>query len=226
MASAIQLGFAEPYNSKENPSNTFENPNWEDWDGGKCGGQPIWLHPDLPKKPIECLKCQERMHFLCQLYCPHPNAFHRAIYVFVCPQVECRQARALKCQLDKDNEYYGCEGVVKQKCFPNLCALCHQVALHRCPKQQLYFCGRDHQREYHKKIFRKKILDTCNEPRITMHKGVDLSCIYDELEIVVEDEPPEDGDRENYTTVNEEEVNQMFTEDAEEDADLGKDNEL
>ena len=189
--------------------------------------KPIWLNPrDVLKpndssssssSPLKCSKCDRILHFVCQLYCPVENhdstAFHRAMYVFLCPKSACRYARVLRCQMPRQNDFYSIEEEMEEEGMkPNLfndihfCGVCNQYATKRCPKQDMYFCCREHQVEHH--AYTKKN----NLP----------SCIYDEVEIVVEEEPEEDTEK---TDDNNENNNELFKEmdDTEEDAELEQD---
>ncbi|RHY30012.1 hypothetical protein DYB32_004687 [Aphanomyces invadans] len=62
-----------------------------DWDGGKVGGSPVWLHPNT-HVDVKCNGCDKSMSFLLQIYCPldHPDqAFHRSLYLFCCRTSDC-----------------------------------------------------------------------------------------------------------------------------------------
>jgi hypothetical protein len=62
-----------------------------EWDGGKVGGQPVWLHPNADVS-ITCSSCGNHMSFLLQIYCPVdevPDAYHRSIYVYCCRILDC-----------------------------------------------------------------------------------------------------------------------------------------
>ena len=146
------------------------------------------------------------MRFLCQTYCPadeessppNPAAFHRTLYVFACPSAECStnptpdSVLVLRSQLPQDNDFYprstkdredDFDGWTQNECEVhgvNLCAVCGCKAGGRCPKQNLWFCGKEHQKEY-------------NKYAKDDDKGGDLSTllpsVYAESELVVEDEP-------------------------------------
>jgi pre-rRNA-processing protein TSR4 len=97
----------------------------------KCGGRPAWLNPrDLPAgADLACGRCERRLRFLLQLYAPftdYTHAFHRAMFVFICPNAECWSAtnaesddseskeafltaphvRVFRSQLPRENPFY------------------------------------------------------------------------------------------------------------------------
>ena len=216
-STAVQLGFSEPYppDTTNTNTNVFTNPNWNEWDGGKAGGKPIWLNPrDLPTDVLTCNQqhcCGVQMHFVCQLYCPlddddNDEAFHRALYVFACPKVKCRGVQILRCQLSKENDFYysdhdnDYDGITTTTNVQpsinnkddatnnwgvNMCSVCNQRAVGGiCPTQNRYFCGRAHQKEHHK-IVQKQTQKQLNDQDNIRN----FSCMYDETEIVVEEEP-------------------------------------
>jgi len=110
----MQLGFVERLPEEMQNRLLFQDPDWRDWDGGKVGGKPIWLNPrDLPpQKLLLCPSCQDPLSFVLQIYCPldePEEAFHRALYVFVCQKFRCQGpgcVKALRCQLPRQNLFY------------------------------------------------------------------------------------------------------------------------
>lgn len=173
------------------------------------------------------------LHFVCQLYCPataaenqndNDAAFHRAIYVFLCPNVTCRNARVLRCQLPRKNKFYSYndndedEEEVDQKPKLNsdfhgtnsnafhFCEVCNQPASKKCPKQELYFCCRDHQVEHYACV---------KNGRLSL-------CVYNEVEIVVEEEPEEVKEDDDKIDKNQNEIFKHL-DDTEEDVDLEQD---
>ena len=146
------------------------------------------------------------MRFLCQTYCPadeestpsNAAAFHRTLYVFACPSTECstnptsESVLILRGQLPQDNDFYPRSTKDREDDFDNwtqnesevhgvnLCAVCGCKAGGRCPKQNLWFCGKDHQKEYNKHA------KDGDEKRDLSHS---LPSVYAESELVVEDEP-------------------------------------
>ena len=90
---------------------THTNKNWNMWDSGIAGGNPIWLNPSkIPSKyRLVCGSCNTKMLFLLQLYVPiddeinHKNAFHRIIYVFCCKNENAIQLVALMDSMPLDH---------------------------------------------------------------------------------------------------------------------------
>mmetsp|Transcript_39298 Transcript_39298/g.80530 ORF Transcript_39298/g.80530 Transcript_39298/m.80530 type:complete len:561 (-) Transcript_39298:2287-3969(-) len=152
------------------------------------------------------------MRFLCQTYCPadaesnprNEAAFHRTIYVFACPSIECSTSPSpdsvlvLRGQLSKENDFYPAITKDRENDFDswekhksaswdaNLCEVCGCKAGGRCPKQNLWFCCREHQKE-HLKCCRTKNGSANNEEDDRNVKL--LPSLYAESELVVEDEP-------------------------------------
>jgi len=143
------------------------------------------------------------LRFLCQTYCPadaecgppNPAAFHRTLYVFACPSAECASdptpdsVLVLRSQLPQENDFYPRSTKGKEDDFDdwnsneskthgvNLCVVCGCKAGGRCPKQNLWFCGKDHQKEYNKYAKDGNVSSKL------------LPSVYAESELVVEDEP-------------------------------------
>ena len=92
----------------------FRSKRWSQWDGGKIGGDAIWLNPQhYPNKnDLTCSQCKNEMIFLLQIYCPLDditNAFHRCLYLFLCKNPKCVLNGNVKCfriQLPRENDYY------------------------------------------------------------------------------------------------------------------------
>jgi len=155
------------------------------------------------------------MKFICQLYCPadddtnNPMAFHRTLYVFVCPSPKCIQSSptnsvvVLRSQMGKYNDFYPPvgkeEGNITSKdewtqhttnhWNRNVCAACGQNAKGgKCPKSGLWFCSREHQMEYHSFLKKKKKSNDADADD-------DLKAlVYRETELVVEEEPLDDDE--------------------------------
>lgn len=81
----------------------------------KLGGRPAWLDPCATPggAAARCGHCGGGLRFLLQLYCPvgdAPHAFHRALFVFVCPRGACAgrpgAARAFRSQMARANPFY------------------------------------------------------------------------------------------------------------------------
>ena len=162
---SVQLGFA--FDDEKNA--LFTNPNWREWDGGKIGGQPVWLDPVHLPSPhdLACVHCGSPMTFVLQIYCPLDeitHAFHRSMYVFVCRKKSCVEngsVKCLRCQLPKLNQFYpfnpddsssppksvGYVGSMP----PKLCAVCGQRGAQTCSRcKSINYCSREHQRSHWK----------------------------------------------------------------------------
>ena len=210
----VHLGYCVPIEDAYDESNTnvvgHNNPNWSLWDGGKVGGKPSWLVPQHMPKRSELRCCSQDMTFLVQLYCPgdEEEAFHRTMYVFVCPKNHtisnnnnnCGGVKVFRCQLPRKNPFYpyDCSNEENEelkywtKHLPqhwntNTCTVCGVFATGKCPLQNLYFCGKAHQKE-HLKIHKSVIANT--NGTLTVR----FSSVYPEYELVVEDEPCEGDD--------------------------------
>ena len=200
----IQLGFCEPIDNISFVAH--RSANWIHWDGGQVGGRPSWLQPrDLPHKPLSCRSCTTPLTFICQLYAPDDDiqeAFHRSLYVFACPQPSCvpeidMSIRVLRVQLPQVNPFYpptksdeddNNDDDEWNQHLPeyhgvHVCAVCGQRGKGKCPKQGLYFCGRDHQIEYNK--YPTTALPSC----------------YQCHELVVDEEPSIDESTEHRETL-------------------------
>lgn len=156
------------------------------------------------------------LRFLLQIYSPadsetrNEDAFHRSLYVFCCPHPLCSSLEnvhesvvVLRGQLPKESEFYPIEcdddegeedkeelwGKHKSEEWGvNLCTICGQRASGRCPTVKQWFCCKTHQRYYHKAL---KKANGC-------HENVDVSnYIYQESELVVEEEPMEQSGSES-----------------------------
>ena len=107
--------------------------------------------------------------------------------------------RVLRCQLPKKNDFYPLNGDgdvedewdrhtsaywSKTNKGVNPCALCGQRSKGKCPKQGLWFCGPQHQKEY---LRASKQYQKANSNE-TMSKTY-LRSVYYESELVVEEEP-------------------------------------
>ncbi|QDZ20138.1 programmed cell death protein 2 [Chloropicon primus] len=97
----------------------------------KIGGQPAWLDPvRLPSEEAghtKCKGCGGRLSFLLQVYAPIngiDDAFHRTLFVFTCTQEECLRKNlgvtVLRCQLGRENPYYGYHPAEDDQEFPAL----------------------------------------------------------------------------------------------------------
>lgn len=178
---AVQLGFCIPIEDDEQLQEVaHRSADYTVWDGGQVGGKPSWLNPQYIPSAITCLHCSSSMKFVTQIYAPvdfpDDRAFHRTLYVFACTRclhrtesnneniTEITGIRVLRAQLPTQNEYLpnleDNEQVLQQVNWQqhqpdawnvNLCALCGAKGKGKCPLQQLYFCGSEHQKEYKKR---------------------------------------------------------------------------
>ena len=191
----INLGFV----STEEPLDPFASLGYSSWDGGKVGGKPFNLHPSSPLRAssASCPTCGRRAQFLLQIYAPADDAlhvggraFHRMIYVFACPVPGCSGVKVLRAQAEEDEGHFveadsevqgngGRNDALMH--HPDLCAVCglKSVPSKRCPKQNQYFCCREHQVEYMKRITKR--LQKNEKPR-------ELKSAFKEMCIVVEED--------------------------------------
>lgn len=141
-------------------------------------------------------------------------AFHRTIYVFVCSNNEmhtkgtstnssnCGGVKVFRCQLSRENSYYPSSIVSSEEeredyygswkdHMPETwnvqtCKVCGVFATGKCPVQNAYFCGRNHQKEHMKYVYKSN------------NQGTNiLPSIFPEYELVVEDEPCESNNNED-----------------------------
>lgn len=195
---SVQLGFIEPY--EKGSTRMFCGRDWSKWDGGRVGGQPVWLDPvNLPPpKALECIHCEEPMSFLLQIYCPldePARAYHRMIYLFVCSKGSCANKGsvvALRCQLARENSYYALDPKskaprnVKGPVLARLCVVCGQKGPLVCGscKAESY-CSKVHQklawRAGHKKGCQGKVGAAA---RPSSHK---YPCVFPEFDVSVVD---------------------------------------
>jgi hypothetical protein len=111
---SVQLGVIEDISLIQSNNILFRSKNWNNWDGGKVGGEPIWLNPENHpnKNDLLCHECANEMVFLLQIYCPLDdiaNAFHRCLYIFLCKNPKCvshGNAKCFRLQLPRNNSYY------------------------------------------------------------------------------------------------------------------------
>jgi len=117
--------------------------------------------------------------------------------------------RVLRCQLPKQNDFYPSTGNEPEEDDEqqekewtkhtsqywatstnndklNLCTVCGQVSKGKCPKQQLWFCSPQHQKEYLRLSKQSKGGDN------TQSGSIKYSSVCYESELVVEEEPIEE----------------------------------
>jgi pre-rRNA-processing protein TSR4 len=206
LETVVQLGFSVDIEDHEHRMLVgHHSPDYKEWDGGQLGGRPTWLNPkDIPKNFMKCQNCDSPMVFVCQLYAPseevNPNAFHRSLYVFACPNSSaCAKQttgciRVLRTQLPKENPYFPEDhNETWTRHLPTFwnkhtCKVCGQHGRGKCPIQQEYFCGPHHQKEYKKFVFDKS-QQLSNELECQI-----LPSVLTESELVVEEEPTAEQD--------------------------------
>ena len=133
----------------------------------KVGGKPAWLDPlHLPSAAeLCCPECGDPLAFLLQLYASlddRDDAFHRALFVFVCRRGPCLRAgahgsiRALRAQLPRANPFYSfhppqhaheraAEGKMPLA-GATQCAVCGLLGSSKCGRcHQAAYCSRLHQ---------------------------------------------------------------------------------
>jgi pre-rRNA-processing protein TSR4 len=178
----VHVGLVEAIEDEEQLRRVgHRSPNFEDWDGGQVGGCPSFLDPEHVPDAPRCSHCEgTTMQFVCQLYAPvdefEDRAFHRSFYVFACRKCQSdddhddntahTSFRVYRCQLPQDNPYYPSDPSSQENLSAwkqhlpdshgvHLCQICGMRGQYKCPLQQLYFCGRDHQKEYKRHVFDK-----------------------------------------------------------------------
>ena len=198
----VHLGFCVAVEDDEQLERIgHRSPDSSQWDGGQIGGKPSWLHPANLPEPLCCIHCGQQMRFIGQLYAPIDDydwAFHRSLYIFACCHCDKRNpqsVRVLRAQLPRQNPYFPADTDILEVNWTNhdstthnqnLCIVCGMKATKKCPLQQEYFCGRQHQKEFKKCVYDRR--EKGQEP-------LPLPSIYPMMELVVEDEPglTEDG---------------------------------
>lgn len=208
----VQLGFCVPIQDEQHYNEVgHHSPYWHDhWDGGVVGGRPSWLMDPPPKNLPTCSSCQNiAMRFVCQLYAPlddKEHAFHRTLYIFACPNLSINHLHdgisVWRCQLPRDNVYWPFDGSVtttnnnkttNSKKKKACCVVCGIAASGKCPKQQQFFCGSDHQRLYQKVQQQQQ---RANSKTIKEWEVVVPNLRHKVYELVVEEEPTTDDEDE------------------------------
>uniref|UniRef100_A0A8D0EB30 Programmed cell death 2 n=1 Tax=Salvator merianae TaxID=96440 RepID=A0A8D0EB30_SALMN len=180
----------------------------------KVGGRPAWLgEAGLPRPAeLQCGVCGEPYAFLLQLYAPlqdRPDAFHRTLFLFACPQPSCYRIagpapgslRVFRNQLPRKNDTYSYDpppeeaapeellhGSLQLKCGAKLCRVCGCLAPKRCSKcHKAYYCSKEHQLRDWKAGHRQSCLQSDQ-----LQTGVpDHKFLFPEYEIVIESEEAE-----------------------------------
>ncbi|KAL0582630.1 hypothetical protein ABG067_007397 [Albugo candida] len=122
--SSVELGFALSDSTVNKVC--FQDNNWSEWDGGKVGGTPNWLHPHAnPKDKHICNSCKTPLTFILQIYCPldtEIDAFHRTLYMFFCRQRACNSTtrfKVFRSQLPRDNPFYTLDSTPSEPLQPH-----------------------------------------------------------------------------------------------------------
>ncbi|CAK4073940.1 unnamed protein product [Aphanomyces euteiches] len=185
-----------------------------DWDGGKVGGKPVWLNPNLHAE-IKCSKCAKNMSFLLQIYCPldePEHAFHRSLYVFVCRTNDCPQlghARAFRCQLPQENPFYANHQDVdyrRREAVKPLkrCAVCNLKATFSCSACHVaQYCSKEHQKDHWKHVHKEDCPRCLSLEELIVTNSSELEVngskfVFPEYAIHIEREP-ESGIAQNET---------------------------
>jgi hypothetical protein len=197
-APAVELGFVEDHDPDSAPLAEIA---FDDWDGGKVGGKPIWLVPSrLPPAPT-CGRCQRVMPLLVQLFAPiddagaNPHAYYRMLYVFSCTSGSCVNRAGGSDDVSRSVIVVRCQtNAIAQSAAPAAtCEVCGHCAPNRCSKCKVAsYCSREHQTVH----WRASHKDLCSKaPSATSRGGavdalVATGCILPEFELYTEAEPP------------------------------------
>lgn len=149
----------------------------------KVGGCPAWLAPiNIPSgDQSTCGICDSPLQFLLQVYAPvdeQDDAFHRTMYVFICPNLAClqqdqhhqskhqqpsssssekicRSVKVFRSQLPRTNSFYSFNPPIGEDDLPScegspLCTWCGTwKGLKACAAcKQARYCSRNHQVEH------------------------------------------------------------------------------
>lgn len=204
--SSVVLGYAE-----DAPASAF-HPRPPTF-ASKAGGLPVWLYRSLSSAPPppRCAVCGQPQRFLLQIYAPveravanHDAAFHRVLYVAICPAASCQtrpdSAAVLRAQLPRRNDYYPYEAADGQSEVANVhtCVLCGFGAANKCGAcQNVSYCGRVCQLADWKLVHKGECAGQV-EPEEAERKRAEWR--FRELEIVTEEHPtPPSSDDEEET---------------------------
>lgn len=150
----VDLGFIEPCEAAD----FLQNIHFP----SKVGGRPAWL--DLENVPapdaLKCDLCQDQCTFLLQLYASleKEHAFHRTLYVFVCPNEACNRSnsaanfKVFRNQIARQNAFYDYHPVPEDAQVAEaqhkfkLCSVCGCRGPFNCAKcKQVSYCSKSHQ---------------------------------------------------------------------------------
>jgi len=192
----------------------FVQSNWAEWDGGNVGGIPLWLDPrSIPlSSQLQCSHCKSQLVHLLHLYCPldePDNAFHRALYLFICRNGSCVEkggsVRCFRSQLSRDNAFYPYvseDGEAVDENYPrdsgshpyhsslgHLCEVCGCHAPNVCAGcSNARYCSRAHQRHAWKLGHRLKCTGTDSASVGDEQEQERPPVLFPTFELIVEDE--------------------------------------
>ncbi|XP_049851181.1 programmed cell death protein 2-like isoform X2 [Schistocerca gregaria] len=182
----------------------------DDIDAMILKNEKIWMDSiHLPdSKVMKCGHCKKPLTFLLQFYAPlegSESTYHRALYVFICTRGECLKeyffeaSRVLRVQLpERSSALWDCPKERRSR----LCDLCHLRGDYRCGQcKRARYCGRYHQElDWTEGGHRER----CEEmdalaPECAVNSWwisppddhLSKRLLFDELEIVTEEEPEE-----------------------------------
>lgn len=175
----------------------------------KVGGRPAWLNLEtVPSADqLKCPLCQGQCTFLMQLYASleTDEAFHRTLYVFVCPNEACNRPnsaanfKVFRNQIPRRNPFYDYHPVPEDAQVAEarhkfkLCSVCGCRGPFDCAQcKRISYCSKSHQtidwRAGHKEQCGKE------KPETVAGKGSSLVQLP-EFEVVLEQERREDREQ-------------------------------
>eukprot|EP00252_Welwitschia_mirabilis_P018681 TRINITY_DN4161_c0_g1_i2.p1 TRINITY_DN4161_c0_g1~~TRINITY_DN4161_c0_g1_i2.p1 ORF type:complete len:407 (+),score=80.26 TRINITY_DN4161_c0_g1_i2:424-1644(+) len=163
----------------------------------KAGGKPAWLDPvNIPEEESSrCDICGNPLQFLMQVYAPIEGkeyAFHRTLFVFMCPSMTClqqdqqeqrkfqsreskRSVKVFRCQLPRANPFYSMDPPKEEEYGPTLpvgVPLCSWCGTWKGRKvcsgcKSARYCSRQHQVDH----WRKHHATECHQIQLEMSSG-------------------------------------------------------
>jgi len=175
----------------------------------KLGGKPAWLRWDslLTESQARCNNCDTILHFLCQIYVPtdiEEKHYHRTLYVFCCSNGKCYSSkkqcvkvfRSLQEEseddlteddLDKKAEEELRKIFESKQALWTLCEVCSLNGNKKCSLcHDTYYCSKEHQAFDWKFNKHKK---NCKDRGTIDIISTKNKFLFDEYEIVIEEEP-------------------------------------
>lgn len=208
MAEIIDLGFAEECEDEFRLS-AISYPS-------KLGGKPAWLRWDklLTEAQMHCLVCEKILQFLCQIYIPTElsgQQYHRTLYVFCCSNGKCYKStstknssgagcikvfRSLMEESDDDLTEEDLDNKVEEELRKAMqdkeslwttCEVCSLYGEKRCSLcRNVLYCSKEHQ------VFDWKVNDHKKECQSIRNNSTKNKFLFEEYEIVIEEEPTKD----------------------------------